>query len=123
MPTVLGLGRAVSGATTAGFGVAGALGRAVGGGGLAMAAAACMAFSASTVPAPAPGWAPAAADRALPVISAWRTWLLVSPGYRDRIRAAIPATMALAASVVLMFRYPDGRLAAVTPNPGAVRAT
>jgi hypothetical protein len=31
--------------------------------------------------------------------------------------------MALAASVVLMVRYPDGRLAAVTPDPGAVRAT
>jgi hypothetical protein len=35
----------------------------------------------------------------------------------------MPATTALAASVVLMFRYPDGGLAVVRFTPGAVSAT
>jgi hypothetical protein len=35
----------------------------------------------------------------------------------------MPATTELAASVVLMFRYPDGGLAVVRSTPGAVSAT
>jgi hypothetical protein len=59
----------------------------------------------------------------LPVTRARLTWLLFRVGYRDRIRAAMPATTELAASVVLMFRYPDGGLAVVRSTPGAVSAT
>jgi hypothetical protein len=59
----------------------------------------------------------------LPVTRACLTWLLFRVGYRDRIRAAMPATTALAASVVLMFRYPDGGLAVMRSTPGAVSVT
>ena len=88
-----------------------------------MSAAASTAFSASTVPAPSPGVVTDGGRAAPPARSACRTWLPVRAGYRDRIRAATPATMALAASVVLMFRYPEGGLAVVRFTPGAVSAT
>jgi len=88
-----------------------------------MSAAASMAFSASTVPEPSPGVVADGGRATLPVTSACRTWLPVRAGYRDRIRAATPATTALAASVVLMVRYPDGGLAVVRFTPGAVSAT
>ena len=86
-------------------------------------AAAWTAFSASTVPAPYPAVVADGGRGTLPLTRASRTWLLVSAGSCERIRAAIPATTALAASVVLILRYPAGGLAVVTFTPGAVSAT
>jgi hypothetical protein len=56
-------------------------------------------------------------------VSALVTWAGVSVGNCALIRAAIPATTALAALVLWSMAYPDGSVAASTPSPAAVSVT
>ncbi len=55
-------------------------------------------------------------------VSARLTWAGVSCGYLDLISAAIPATTALAAAVLLVVVYPSGA-ATIIPAPAAVSVT
>src|SRR5215468_7572763 len=86
-----------------------------------MRAAAARAAAAFTVPDPS-CWPPGRPKRALSV-RAWVTCAGLSAGNCARMRAAMPATTALAAAVVLSWAYSVGPLAAMTPAPAAVSVT
>ena len=77
---------------------------------------------ASTVPKPDPLVIPPFRPKTVLSVIALRTCRAVRLGNSDRISAAIPATIALAAVVLLSVRKPDG-LAATTSSPAAVRVT
>src|SRR5262245_2071058 len=88
-----------------------------------MRAAAASAAAASTVPAPDPtSWPPGRPKRA-PSVSALVTCAGLSAGNCARMRAATPATTALAAAVLFIWAYPVGPLAAMTPAPAPVSVT
>ena len=83
-------------------------------------AAASRAAAASAVPAPDPSFCPPGWWNAVLLVRACSTWAGVSVGNCDRMRAAMPATTALAALVLFSLAYPVGPLAAMTPLPAAV---
>ena len=56
-------------------------------------------------------------------MSALATCAGLSVGNCARMSAATPVTTALAAAVLLIWAYPVGPLAAMTPTPGPVSVT
>ena len=72
-----------------------------GGTGFAITAAAFSAAAASAVPCPEPSARPPGGRNTVLLVRARLTWAGVSSGYCDLISAAMPATTALAAAVVL----------------------
>jgi hypothetical protein len=66
-------------------------------------AAASSAAAASAVPTPEPSFWPPLGRKTVPLVRACLTWTGVSVGNWDRIRAAMPATTALAALVLFSF--------------------
>ncbi len=66
-------------------------------------AAASKAAAASAVPTPEPSFWPPLGWNTVPLVRACSTWAGVSVGNCDRIRAAMPATTALAALVLFSF--------------------